>query len=141
MPPSRSPHSPHCGSRADAFDGRALGVPSRGNATITASGVRLSSTLQLIDRNGVATSSNLSGTAVRIPRGALRLSIEGSDWEARVLGRFEAAISNALQDKVPPLVEAQLETLVAVNGTAALQRRPFPAPLNLPHLPHLTPHL
>lgn len=90
-----------------------------------------------MDWNGVATSSKLSGTAVHIPRGALRVSIEGSDWEARVLGRFEAAIASALQDKVPPLVEAQLKTLVALNGTAALQRRPPSAPLNRPHLPHL----
>ena len=84
------------------FDGRALGVPSRGNATIAANGVRLSTTLDIIssssgvasssiargepvsgERNNMPVASNLSRTSVVIPQGGLKLSIEGSDWEAR----------------------------------------------------------
>ena len=38
----------HHGSHADDFAGRALGVPSRGSATISATGVSLSTTLELL---------------------------------------------------------------------------------------------
>ena len=135
------------GSHADDFAGRALGIPSRGNATIAASGVRLSTSLELISSSsGVPVASNLSRTSLAIPQGGLQLTIEGSDWEARVISGFETVIALALQGSIPGLVAAQLDRLVAMNGTAALQRRTSArhllGPLHLlgpqlqrPHLP------
>ena len=74
------------GSHADDFAGRALGVPSRGSATISATGVSLSTSLELLaNSSGAPVTSELNGTALALPEGGLQLRIEGSDWEARVL--------------------------------------------------------
>ena len=103
--------SSHHGSHADDFAGRALGIPGRGNATIAASGVRLSTTLDLISSSGgVPVASNLSSTSVVIPQGGLQLTIEGSDWEARIISGFEKVIASNLQATIPGLAIHRMHT-------------------------------
>ena len=65
-------------------------------------------------KTGVA--SNLSSTSVVIPQGGLQLTIEGSDWEARIISGFEKVIASTLQAIIPGLAIHRMHSACPLRG-------------------------